>query len=117
MEVNSAGLLDMRGRAAAPDAVSICERSLTPLPKLHSRKLSEADVEWADVILVMDPWHRDQIVERYAVKGEHHVRLLSEFDPLSRGERIDDPVGRDAEEFETCYERLSDCIREFASRA
>lgn len=116
MEVNSAGLLNMGGRVAATEASSVCSQALTPLPKLQSRHLSASDVEWADVILVMDPWHRDQIRDRYAVKGEHHVRLLSEFDPLSRGERIDDPVGCPTSAFQACYARLTDCIYAFLSR-
>lgn len=116
MEVNSAGLLDMGGRAAAAEASAVCERARTPLPKLSSRHLSAEDLAWADVVLVMDPWHREDIVAKFAIKGDRHVRLLSEFDPHQRGERIDDPVGRDTAAFEECYARLEDCIRAFLSR-
>jgi protein-tyrosine phosphatase len=114
MEVNSAGLLNMGGRAAAAQASAVCESSGTPLPKVHSRHLSAADVEWADVILVMEPRHREQIIEQHAVKGDQHVRLLSEFDPLRRGERIEDPVGCPTSEFVGCYARLKDCIHAFS---
>lgn len=116
MEVNSAGLLNMGGRAAAAEATVVCEKALTPLPKLHSRHLSQADVAWADVILVMDPWHREKITEGYMVRGEQHVRLLTEFDPLRRGDHIEDPVGGPTSAFEACYARLTDCIYGFLGR-
>lgn len=116
MEVNSAGLLNMGGRPAAAEAQLVCERAGTPLPKLESRCLSADDVEWADIILVTEPWHRDEVVQSFAVISDRNVRLLGEFDPWSRGESIDDPVGGSTEEFEACYERLRDCIEGFLSR-
>lgn len=113
MEVNSAGLLDMRGRSAAAEAGVVCERARTPLPKLHSRHLSAADIEWADVVLAMDPWQREQIAAKFSVKSEQHVLLLGAFDPRSRGDRIEDPVGCPTAAFEACYARLADCIDAF----
>jgi len=116
MEVNSAGLLNMGGRPAASEAKLVCERAGTPLPKLESRCMSVTDVEWADIILVTEPWQRDEIVQAFAVTSEREVRLLSEFDPWSQGESVNDPVGGSTEEFEACYERLRDCIEGFLSR-
>ena len=36
--------------------------------------------------------------------------MLGEFDPQKRGADIEDPIGKDAVEFERCYDRLRDCI-------
>lgn len=113
LEVNSAGLLDMRGSPAASEAEQVCVAARTPLPKRESRHLSAADVAWADVILVMQPRHHEEIARRFVVKSEQHVRLLSDFDPKPRGVSIEDPVGGTLLDFERCYGRLRDCIRGF----
>lgn len=113
LEVNSAGLLNMHRSHAATEAELVCEAAHTPLPKLESRHLSAADVQWADVILVMQNSHQEEILRRHAVKSDQQVRLLSEFDPKSRGANIEDPVGGTRQDFELCYRRLRDCVQGF----
>lgn len=112
-EVNSAGILNMRGSPAAAEAEQACAAANTPLPKRESRHLSAADVDWADVILVMQHMHHDEITRRFAVKSDRQVRLLSDFDPKPRGVAIEDPVGGTRQDFERCYARLRDCIGGF----
>lgn len=112
MEVRSGGLLNMHGQPAAELGQLVCSRAGTPMPKLESRKVNIREVAWADVILVMDTFHQAELIRQFQGAAAK-IRLLGEFDPKCRGERIRDPVGLSLAEFQACYDRLRDCIRHF----
>ena len=57
----------------------------------------------------MENYHADRLVDEFGVPGDR-INLLGEFDPLGRGDEIDDPFGRGLPVYTRCYERLRDCL-------
>jgi protein-tyrosine phosphatase len=107
IEVTSAGLVDMKGAFADIKAARLLHERGMDATRHRSKFLTEAMVRRADVILVMEEVHRDEIIARYPEAGEK-VHLLGAFsDGKSNGDKnIKDPHGLTDYHYRTCFAEI-----------
>ena len=88
----SAGILAAPGMPASPEAVDAVRRYGADMSGHRSRPLDRAQVDAADVIVVMTSAHRDQV---YAVfpDAAQKVFLLNAFSDDRKGMDVEDPIG------------------------
>ena len=92
-EVRSAGTLGFDGMPPTKETLKVLEREGIAPDRLESKKLSEGSVNWADLVLVMEPEHKSKVLE--LVPGaDGKVRYLGEFNPERADIVIPDPIGR-----------------------
>lgn len=109
-EVRSAGIAAWPGSPAAPHALTVLGELAIPLDHA-SQAVDDALVDWADVILCMEKFHRDVIREKYTAAVEK-TKTIGEWagDPDLE---IADPVGGSLEEYRGVREK----VRELIARA
>ena len=109
IKVYSAGVLDFRGAGPVGDTLKTCLTHKTPSPKDEPTWVSELPLDSITQFLVMENYHAERLVDEFGVPPER-INLLGKFDPLGRGDEIDDPFGRGIPVYTRCYERLRDCL-------
>ena len=109
IKVYSAGVLDFRGAGPVEDTLTTCLTHNTPSPKEEPTWVSELPLDSITQFLVMENYHAERLVDEFGVPRDR-INLLGEFDPLRRGDEIDDPFGRGIPVYTRCYARLRDCL-------
>lgn len=69
--------------------------------------VTEPDVDWADLILVMEEGHADALAELYPQSMRKTQRLLDYAGP---GGDLEDPIGKDDEIFKQVYEAIKAAV-------
>jgi protein-tyrosine-phosphatase len=107
VRAESAGLLDLGGAAADPQAVSILREKGIDGSGHRSRLLSAEMVDRADRVLVMEEAQREELLRRHP-GAEGKVRLLKSFSPLGDGGNLDieDPHGREPYHYRSCFAEI-----------
>lgn len=104
VQAESAGLLDLGGADADPQAVSILKEKSIDGSGHRSRLLSAEMVDRADRVLVMEEAQRQELLRRHP-GAEGKVRLLKSFSPLGDEGSLDiqDPHGREPYHYRSCF--------------
>jgi len=107
VKVSSAGLMDMQGAPADFKAARLLHDKGMDGTRHRSRPLTQELVEWADVILVMEEIHREEIVARYP-ETRDKVHLLGAFSGRgSNGDKnIKDPHGLTDYHYRICFAEI-----------
>ena len=110
LEVRSAGTMAFEGSGASAGArVAVGERGLE-LNRHAARLLGEGELEWADLVLVMSPWHLETV--EALSRGRCYAEVITEFvGDVSDG--VADPFGGSDEHYrDTCaqLERLVEAV-------
>ena len=107
VQAHSAGLLDLGGAGADPQAVAILREKGLDGSRHRSRTLSAEMVAGADLVLVMEEAQRDEVLRRHP-EGEGKVRLLKSFSPQDNGADPDirDPYGQSPYHYRTCFAEI-----------
>lgn len=112
IEVDSAGT-DPAFDNATPEAIAAMRGYGLDLTGHRSKAVSERLVQWADLILVMEPWQQMHISSLFpAAGGKTH--LLVEY-AGGRGS-VSDPYGSDADTYRRCAALLRSLLLEVAGR-
>jgi protein-tyrosine-phosphatase len=115
VEVRSAGAsAAVEGMSASEGALRSAGRHGLDLSGHRTRSLTPELVEWADLILVMGPWHLERAFE---LGGQGRTALLTSFakgleaEPTEADwEGVPDPFGGDEDAYETAYRALEDLV-------
>jgi len=108
-EVDSAGTHAwLAGQAPDPLARAAVRRLGARIDHLRARRITVADCEWADAILVMDRDNREWMSSAMTVAGDR-LRLLGEFDPDGVTADIADPYGGGPDEFTATARVIDRC--------
>jgi protein-tyrosine phosphatase len=102
--IDSAGLETTEGKEADPSAKLVAQRHGLSLDSHKTKQISDALVNQADLILVMEPAQQARIIKSYP-RAKGKVFLLGCFQARISAE-ISDPHSRPIEDFESCYSRL-----------
>jgi protein-tyrosine-phosphatase len=102
--VGSAGTEAPVGSPAAAHAVEVMYEAGLDLTRHRAQQLSPAMVEAADLVLVMEEYHRQRVVD-LAPDAVGRTRLLLSF--VGRDEKVEDPIGFSVE----CYRLTRDAMR------
>ena len=105
--VRSAGVWAADGRPASPYAIQVMARRGIDISGHRAHSLTQADVEEADVILVMASEHAE-VIETLLPQYKLKIHLLSEI--AGRRYDIPDPGGGPLYEYLQCADELEDLI-------
>jgi protein-tyrosine phosphatase len=89
VSVSSAGLLAYPGNPSDPRMVEYLSKTGIPVKQHKSRQITEEDMDWADLILVMEKDHV-KMIERSWPEITGKVELLGKF--ISEGPGADDII-------------------------
>jgi len=103
--VRSAGFHDHAGRSCAPEYVALARQYGVSLPDHRSRRVTNRDVDEADLVIIMDRKNWDQL-HALTADAEHKVVWIG--CALRRGGlEVQDPYGCSAKETNDIVRRLS----------
>lgn len=101
--VDSAGVFAKLGVAASHMARVVMREFGLSLEEHRSKPVSDELVKWADIILVMEPFHKDLLMENFE-EGLNKVFLLTEY--VGEYGSISDPYGGDIREYRETMNRI-----------
>jgi protein-tyrosine-phosphatase len=114
-EVASAGMLPRNARASPPAAIAAANRRGIDLSTHRSRHAFEESMKEASQVLIFDRVNLKSVLARYP-QYAGKVFLLGELS-RQRGHvrEIDDPFGKAAEDFDSTYGQIDQCLEVYAA--
>jgi protein-tyrosine-phosphatase len=110
VEVGSAGLAALPGSSASSHAEKVALESSVSLDEHKARLVNAELITRADLILVMEPGHRQQLLDRYP-RASDKIYLLRHFARHGSRERgIPDPYGTNLDAYRFCFEDIKECV-------
>jgi tRNA threonylcarbamoyl adenosine modification protein (Sua5/YciO/YrdC/YwlC family) len=91
-EVESAGVSAVPGQRASEGAITVMEEKKIDLSGHRSRPLTQAQIDAADLVVVMTEAHKSGVLGRFP-GAAGRVVLLNDFNPRRAGEDVPDPFG------------------------
>jgi protein-tyrosine phosphatase len=111
--VDSAGLLDLEGRAAAPEVVALLRPLGCDLRTHRSRGIRPADLASADLVLAMELAHLEVLHARFPEAADK-VLLLRAFEdgpePRAGAPDLEDPMGGPPAAYQAAFDRVRACV-------
>ena len=106
IEVRSAGTSAVNGSPAPKQPIEVMKKELVDVSGFRSKRMNAELIKWADLILVMEWSHKDE-VRRIAPEAASKTYLLREFGMADtehhpEGFSIPDPIGRPIQNYEYC---------------
>lgn len=106
VEVRSAGTSAVNGFSATKETIEVMKRELVDVSGFKSKRVNAELIKWADLILVMEWSHKDEIA-RILPEAASKTYLLREFgmpgtEHHPEGFSIPDPIGRPIQNYEYC---------------
>ncbi len=104
VSVDSAGFFETEGRSSPPEAVEAAAAFGVDLEPHESARVTAADIERSDLVLLMDAFNRYQFRRAFDAPAYY----LGAFGDCSgRDVEISDPYGRDVERFRSVYGEIA----------
>ena len=110
VEIGSAGLAALPGSPASSHAVKVALESSVSLDEHKARLVNGELITEADLIIVMEPGHGRQLLDRYPLASDK-IYLLRHFARYGSRERgITDPYGINLDAYRFCFEDIKECV-------
>jgi len=109
VEVSSAGLSAVLGWVSG-EAVEVMKERGVDISGHHSRQLTRALIDQADLVLTMKRSHKEQVLLRFP-HSRGKVFTLKEFAGYNGDEDIEDPYGRGLEAYRSCADDIEEAVR------
>ena len=110
VRVHSAGFIAMPGNPASHLAVLVAKEHGVDLSRHCAQPLTSSLIQEADLILVMEPQHRWELL-RHHREIASKVFLLRHFARSGDHHRaIADPYGLDLKAYRLCFEEIRECV-------
>ena len=94
INVSSAGTGAYPGTPADPEMITFLREKNIPEGEHSSRMISQDNIDWADLILVMEDYHHDYIVRSWP-EAEDKIEMLGKYIAFDQpDDEIIDPYGR-----------------------
>jgi len=117
VEVLSAGVFAIDGMSASKETIRLLQREGIDVTGHMAHLLSNEQIRAADLILVMESFHQDEILRRVP-EAKDKTRLLTQFGRNSQLPEdqagIPDPIGKPAEVYEVCFATIKDAVERVA---
>lgn len=112
VKIVSAGVNSDFGAPASKNAIEVSKMRGIDLSEHKSRRLTRELVQSADLILVMQKMHMDE-VRRLCPGRAEHTLLLAELDqdPGAEEKEIADPCGGSVEVYEQCFGQIETSLK------
>lgn len=115
VEVNSAGTCAINGGDVSSLTLKTLEKEgINFSRRVFSKPLTEKMIKKADLILVMENYHRERVLDIFPL-AKKKTFFLTEYAGLEKKEIID-PVGSSWEGYETCLLEIKKCLRQVIRR-
>ncbi len=114
IEVNSAGVFAIEGMSPTKDTLALLQREGVDFSSHMSRMLTDEMIRQADLILVMERFHREEILRRVpeAEPKVKLLKLLGRTEELTGPETdIPDPIGKPREVYEACFQAIGEGVQ------
>jgi protein-tyrosine phosphatase len=112
MEVRSAGTLGLSGMAPTKEALKILNIKGVDAKGLESTALTADLIDWADIVLVMEPAHKKAATDLVPASREK-IKYLGEFRTGPGDIVIPDPIGRSLSFYRASFRMIREPIEEF----
>ncbi|MCM8780553.1 MAG: L-threonylcarbamoyladenylate synthase [Candidatus Omnitrophica bacterium] len=114
VEVLSAGIMMLAGLGATPETKGLLEREGLDVSSHFSQKVTAPMIGKSDIILVMEKFQEDRIVELMP-QAKNRVFLLKEFAKI-RDNNLDipDPIGKPLAFYESVFTVIKEAIEKVA---
>jgi protein-tyrosine-phosphatase len=110
MEIGSAGLTALPGSPASFHSLRVALENSVYLEEHQARLVTPELIDKADLIVVMEPGHRQQLLDSYP-QTSGKILLLRHFARYGSQERgIHDPYGLNPEAYRFCFEDIKECV-------
>jgi protein-tyrosine-phosphatase len=110
LAIGSAGISALPGNPASFNAVRVAHENSINLEEHKARLLTPELISNADLILVMEPSHRQALISRYS-EASDKILLLRHFALYgSRKRGINDPYGPNLEAYRFCFQDIKECV-------
>ncbi len=113
-EIRSAGFYHKSNRPCAEGFVQLANTFDVDLSQHRSRQVTEEEVEWADLIVIMDCKNRD-LLHDLGDAGEHKVVWVAACLMRNRVD-VEDPFGTPEKQIHLTAERLNQATEALADR-
>lgn len=111
IEVASAGLYALPGNSASRLARQVAQEHGVDLSQHRARLVSSMLMNWAKLVLVMEPAHREDLTASYP-DAKSKIFLIRHFaDSGSNPRLIADPYGLQYDSYRFCYLDLEDAVK------
>ncbi len=111
--VSSAGTHAQTGNPATEFAVIAAGENGIDISGHRARMIGEEAIRASGIILCMEPYHVEQILE-IDVSADSKTLNLAEFSGALKGRnKISDPYGCSLREYRECFKDIDICIRNF----
>ena len=118
LAVDSVGLLGIEGAPAAPFSIALASDAGLDLTGHRSRGVTPADVQSADLVLVMTTTQLETLARRFPTGGPRRL-LLRAFEhgetPRANPPGLDDPVRGPIEGYRRAFAIMRTCVDHLAS--
>ena len=110
ISVSSAGMLALTGTAASYNAIRVASEEGIDISWHKAREITDEMLIDADLILVMENKHRQDILRRFPEVGERAL-LLRNFAQFGSTDRsIFDPYGLNVENYRFAFQDIKECV-------
>jgi len=116
ISVSSAGLFAYSGVPPDSEMVSYLSKMGIPVKNHESRKMTEDDVDWADLILVMERAHAETIKESWPKAGAKVELLGSLLSPVGHADDVIDPFRRTPYHYRLAQSQITLAVKALVDR-
>jgi protein-tyrosine-phosphatase len=110
VQVHSAGFIALPGNTATDLALLVAKEQGVDLSQHRAQPLTSSLIREADLILVMEPGHRWELLYHRS-EAASKIFLLTHFAPSGDRDRgIADPYGMDIEAYRLCFREIRECV-------
>jgi protein-tyrosine phosphatase len=110
VHIHSAGTHGLDSQPAAPFAIQAAAEMGIDISGHRARSLDRDMVAKADLILVMEPFHREIVGRAVPLEETDKLRLLADFERPRQSDTIDDPYTRSLKIYRACLKRIQHCL-------
>jgi len=107
-QLRSAGFHQKIGRPCEPDYIPIAAQYGADLITHRSRFVSHDDIDWADLVIIMDRKNHDQLAETYPDSLDKVVWVAAALGGLVP--EVDDPYGKTHNQVERLVRRMDESV-------
>lgn len=109
MVVKSAGTHAPVGSGPTIEALAVCAEAGIDISAHKARQLDSRLIQRASLILVMETWQVDEILN-LAPTASAKTFLLGSFSPRGHLVEIPDPIGKPISHYRTCLRQITDSV-------
>lgn len=115
--IASAGVSAIPGFRPTQETIEIMAKEGIDVSGHLSQRLTPEMIQQADLILVMERWHKEQIL-RLVPSAKAKVFLLKEYANASDWSELEipDPIAKPIEVYEKCLQAIKECVEKAVAK-